>query len=83
MDRAGQSRLDLSPHDQLRSRTILGKLEEVANVLIRPENYRQKRRKESESNPYSAEQGKDQIEKLIEIEERERLRGLQKQMEEA
>lgn len=55
----------------------------MANVLIRPENYRQKRRKESESNPYSAEQGKDQIEKLIEIEERERLRGLQKQMEEA
>lgn len=80
---ADQSRLDLTPDDQLRSRTVVGKLEEVANILFRPPSYRQKRRRESETNSFSAEHSKDQIEKLIEIEERERIRALKKEMEEA
>ena len=78
-----ESRLDLTPDGHLRSRTVVGKLEEVANIMFSPPSYRQKRRRESEMNSYSAEHGKDQIEKLIEIEERERIRALKKEMEEA
>lgn len=54
-----QSRLDVTPDDQLRSRTVVGKLEEVANILFRPPSYRQKRRSESETNSFSAENNKD------------------------
>lgn len=73
----------MNTQDAGRSGSVLGKLEDVTNVLFRPQNYRDKRRRQAESNIYSAEQSKDQIEKLIQIEERERIRSIKKRMEEA
>ena len=54
-----------------------------SGVLFKPQNYRERRRRESENNLYSAEQGKDLIEKLIEVEDRERIRSIKKSLDEA